>query len=196
MVKLADTLDLGSNGAIRAGSSPVARTMKKALFVYQTKALFSTKSVLTGGWNPPSVGEIALRWNPASRGDGRISFHPRTKSEDFTKGACLWFHRGAKRDFTVVFSFYTVVFQANFCSAFSVIHLINLVDPNHRSDRFRAEIERNSSWFLPFFHFSGKKSCKNNSIRFCWLFTNEKRPFLPSGIELTVQWQSVQKHIQ
>ena len=37
------------------------------------------------------------------------------------------------------------VFRAIFCSKFSVIHLINLVDSNHRSDRFRAEIERISS---------------------------------------------------
>ena len=37
------------------------------------------------------------------------------------------------------------VFRANFCSAFSVIHLTGFVDPNHRSNRFRAEIERNSS---------------------------------------------------
>ena len=33
----------------RVGSSPTTGTMKKALFVYQTKALFSTKSVLSDG---------------------------------------------------------------------------------------------------------------------------------------------------
>ena len=46
MVKLADTPDLGSGGAILAGSSPVTRTRKKHL---RTQVLFSTKSVLADG---------------------------------------------------------------------------------------------------------------------------------------------------
>ena len=41
MVELADTLDLGSSGAIHAGSSPVTRTIIKASFVYQGKRGFS-----------------------------------------------------------------------------------------------------------------------------------------------------------
>ena len=49
MAKLADALDLGSNGHTRAGSSPVTRTNKKS-----RKAFFvgATKSVLTDGLNP------------------------------------------------------------------------------------------------------------------------------------------------
>ena len=47
----------GHNGAVlktvrakvHAGSNPAPSAMKKALFVYQTKALFSTKSVLSDG---------------------------------------------------------------------------------------------------------------------------------------------------
>ena len=41
MVELADTLDLGSSGAIHAGSSPVTRTTIKASLVYQGKRGFS-----------------------------------------------------------------------------------------------------------------------------------------------------------
>ena len=40
MVELADTLDLGSSGAIHAGSSPVTRTITKPLLPAGAKEVF------------------------------------------------------------------------------------------------------------------------------------------------------------
>ena len=114
------------------------RTCESKSFFNEIRPYGRVKS--TDGWVKSLRGEIPLRGVTDgfhfTRGRSpRIS--PKAPAFDFTAaGAAISL---------LFFSFYTVVFQAYFCSALSVIRLRGFADPNHRSNRFRAEIERFSS---------------------------------------------------
>ena len=73
---------------------------KKPLLSTGQKWSLSTKSTLSGGWNPLRGWNRLRRWNPAARGDGRISFHRERKRTISSEGESPKISPRLRRDFT------------------------------------------------------------------------------------------------